>query len=290
MFKIGKDRKTVAFVKSLCITTLMVTGFLFSNELQAKTLEVANNTFTYFTAEEDDYYSILTSGNEDTVIKVYNKDRGVFVFDDNSGQNENACIYYKLEQGVTYDILVKTKDGEAKSLELHIDKGMPTSGYEQTNSETYLDYEKTNNCYTYMLGVYKNRDGSSFRVNGQNPGEMGGHSLLTSWLTDVDFVNMLVQNRINDVDGIKFYPIGEGEVAREGFYKVALVMTKKWDIHWYRQNADGTWSHKPGISPVRFVDWSGNTIYNPRLSNMGSYEEFVNFYEVENLNLPVTNS
>lgn len=169
-------------------------------------------------------------------------------------------------------------------LELHIDEGMPTSGFEQGNWSDYLgENESTNNCYTYMLGITKQKDGTPFRENGLNPGEMGGSSIRISWLLDASFVDMLIQNRVNSVDGIRLYPIAEGAVAREGFYKVALVMRKNWDIHWYRQNPDGSWSHKAGISPVRFEDWSGNSIQNPRLSDLGVYDEFVNFYELENL-------
>ena len=285
MFKIVGNKKIAKWSKRLLVSAVMLSGALWFNDVQAETIEVANNSYTRFTPTENTYYSILTRGNEDTIIKVYNKEKGIFIYDDNSGQNENACIYYKLEQGLTYDILVKTKDGKADKLILEIEKGMPTSGYEQTNWEVYKDYELTNNCYTYMLGVYRNVDGTPFRVNGKNPGELGGHSLMTSWLLDRDFVDMLVQNRVNSVDGFKMYPIEEGAVARDGFYKVALVLTPKYDIHWYRQNADGTWSHKPGTSPVRFVDWSNEIIYNPKQSDLGLYEEFVNFYEVENINL-----
>jgi hypothetical protein len=36
------------------------------------------------------------------------------------------------------------------------------------------------------------------------------------------------------------------------------------DYHWYRQDADKTWSHKPGLGPATNVDASGRIIYDPR--------------------------
>lgn len=70
---------------------------------------------------------------------------------------------------------------------------------------------------------------------------------------------------------------------KAGYYLVALVITSKpdgydaaddvfyWnDYHWYRQDEDGTWSHKPGYDTVRNVDASGNPITNPETANRSS--------------------
>ena len=63
---------------------------------------------------------------------------------------------------------------------------------------------------------------------------------------------------------------------RAGYYLVALVVTSKPDgydsvdgvvysndYHWYRQDDDGTWSHKPGHDVVRNVDAAKLPITNP---------------------------
>jgi hypothetical protein len=63
---------------------------------------------------------------------------------------------------------------------------------------------------------------------------------------------------------------------KPGYYLVALVVTSKStgydakddvfyrnDYHWYRQDDDGSWSHKPGHGVVRNVDAAGNPIDNP---------------------------
>jgi hypothetical protein len=46
-------------------------------------------------------------------------------------------------------------------------------------------------------------------------------------------------------------------------YKGAYVVDPDNTYHFYRQNKDGTWSHKPGISPITDVDSSKQKIYVP---------------------------
>jgi hypothetical protein len=61
------------------------------------------------------------------------------------------------------------------------------------------------------------------------------------------------------------------------------------DYHFYRQDSDGYWSHKPGATPVTRVDTTGRPIYDPMLaardnktSNL-NYERFCGY-----LLVPVT--
>lgn len=55
--------------------------------------------------------------------------------------------------------------------------------------------------------------------------------------------------------------------CKRGTYKVALVVDPKNDYHFYRQDSDGMWSHKPGGTKVTRVDASGRPIYNPELAD-----------------------
>jgi hypothetical protein len=81
-----------------------------------------------------------------------------------------------------------------------------------------------------------------------------------------------------------------GHKHDEGNYKVALIAgtfyTKQGipfkDYHWYRQNPDGTWSHKPGSSEVTNFDASEpkEVIYDPENADWGGYTEFMGFFEV----------
>ncbi len=72
-----------------------------------------------------------------------------------------------------------------------------------------------------------------------------------------------------------------------GSYKGAMVVDPGNTFHFYRQNADSTWSHKPGVLNVTNVDASGNPIYFPHLANRNykenkesgiNYTDFCGYY------------
>ena len=76
----------------------------------------------------------------------------------------------------------------------------------------------------------------------------------------------------------------------EGAYRVALFIYPGYDFHWYRQNPDGTWSHKLGSEPVTNCDFSGNIIYDPEESNRynvktcANYDTLIGYFYVTPLN------
>lgn len=51
-----------------------------------------------------------------------------------------------------------------------------------------------------------------------------------------------------------------------GTSKIAVVVDPKEDYHFYRQDSDGYWSHKPGSTAVRRTDAHGHLIYDPALA------------------------
>jgi len=59
--------------------------------------------------------------------------------------------------------------------------------------------------------------------------------------------------------------------AGQGWY-VALAVWPGVDFHWYRQDDNGCWSHKPGQTPVTNLDNSGTPITDPANCNRGDYE------------------
>lgn len=63
----------------------------------------------------------------------------------------------------------------------------------------------------------------------------------------------------------------------KGTRKVATVVDPKNDYHWYRQDADGYWSHKPGSTPVTNVDSTGRRIYDPQLASRHSSGSDLNY-------------
>ena len=65
--------------------------------------------------------------------------------------------------------------------------------------------------------------------------------------------------------------------------KIAVVVDPDQDYHFYRQDSDGYWSHKPGATKVTRLDTSGRPIYDPFLaardnkaSNL-NYEQFCGY-------------
>ena len=49
--------------------------------------------------------------------------------------------------------------------------------------------------------------------------------------------------------------------------KIALVVDEDEDYHFYRQDSNGNWSHKPGATDVTHIDATGRPIYDPQLAS-----------------------
>lgn len=137
------------------------------------------------------------------------------------------------------------------------------------------------NCYAYAL----NTKNHGF----MQPGQSEGHNFYN---TD-DYLSKDVLIDMVEIDsenyGFDFKPIGKFEQCDPGYYKVALVVDPDDDYHWYRQNYDGTWSHKPGGTNVTNLDNSNNVIYDPEICNRNSgylnYSEFYGFFQVNICNM-----
>lgn len=73
-----------------------------------------------------------------------------------------------------------------------------------------------------------------------------------------------------------------------------MVIAPGRDYHWYRQNTDGTWSHKSGMSPVKNLDSDNRIIYDPQTAArdvldfngafQGVYSSFIGYFAVTPLN------
>lgn len=165
---------------------------------------------------------------------------------------------------------------------------LPMSGYELryepeewNNSAAHLF-----NCYAYALDtkVY-----GGHRLGWFNPGDSNlaledyHRNVLCDYISQSAMEELVAEDAYNC--GFSFvHPIGAYDVCPAGTYKVALVLSTS-DYHWYRQNSDGTWSHKLAMDPVRNTDYSDEIIYDPRYADIdeGFGYEFVAFYAVSNL-------
>jgi hypothetical protein len=87
-----------------------------------------------------------------------------------------------------------------------------------------------------------------------------------------------------DISGVRKSTIDE--TCPHGTSKIALVVHPGEDYHFYRQDADGLWSHKDGSNKVKRYDAEGNIITNPETAARnyrpnGSflhYKDFCGFY------------
>ncbi len=71
-----------------------------------------------------------------------------------------------------------------------------------------------------------------------------------------------------------------------GSSKIAMVMHPGEDYHFFRQDADGWWSHKDGANPVKRYDAEREPIWNPKTAardyrpkgSFLNYRDFCGFY------------
>lgn len=121
---------------------------------------------------------------------------------------------------------------------------------------------KRNNCYNYT----NNKATNTFAQPGRGSGKVlsslscGGSGGVQPAATR---------------DGLRSVPTFKASIPK-GWY-TALVIWPGVDYHWYRQDTNGCWSHKPGQTPVRDVDNSGNKITDPRHANRGQYTIFCSY-------------
>lgn len=118
----------------------------------------------------------------------------------------------------------------------------------------------TNNCYSYALDDIDNGN-----FHGLQPGDAGGHPITSYADINLDYV---LQASISD-GRVKqpnlWNKLGFG---KKGYYSVYLVIDQGKDYHWYRQDKGGTWSHKPGITPVKNAGYFIGTPF----ANYGNYK------------------
>ena len=142
--------------------------------------------------------------------------------------------------------------------------GNPT--YEPDEWNDGGSIQGSNNCYSYAC---ESIDGVA-EERGAQPGLRSGEMINNLELETV--INAAVRD--GTVKKPNFWnKLGFG---KRDYYNVYLVVDDTGpiqDYHWYRQDSNGRWSHKPGLTPVTNLDASGRIIRNPARANRnyGSY-------------------
>ncbi len=117
-----------------------------------------------------------------------------------------------------------------------------------------------NNCYNYA----NNKRTDTYA----QPGRAGGSMYIT--------INCLNVVKAALADGLE--PTTASAIPPQGKTKIALVVASNLDYHWYRQDNNGNWSHKPGGTKVTNLDNSKKVITNPETANRGYYTLFCGYF------------
>ena len=157
--------------------------------------------------------------------------------------------------------------------------GSPISDWNVYNS---LPNKGSINCYAYAVGWPQNpvtmkNWNSFFPPRGAQPG------ILAKKNKDYYYSNELVPLMKDDATKVDmiFKDLSKPDAEIPvGTWKIAVTRNSNTgDYHLFRQNSDGSWSHKPGSSDVRNTDNDGNIIYDPRNAKT-NWNDFIGFYYV----------
>ncbi|SIS85813.1 hypothetical protein SAMN05421766_104423 [Zobellia uliginosa] len=132
------------------------------------------------------------------------------------------------------------------------------------NADSHV--RRNNNCYNYGRNWKTNTFAQPGRFSGQTAGAMSCSEVKAASLRD----------------GLKLRCdcLPQSEYPRR---LMALVIAPGVDYHWYRKQDGGFWGHKPGGTPAKNTDNSGNLITDPETCDRGSgstlnYTDFCDYF------------
>ena len=148
---------------------------------------------------------------------------------------------------------------------------------------------KSHNCFSYAMNAFDQNLIQMCQIHGNcrqrfhQPGAKSGDrfALNSTERRTCKVVEKLQQSDVPDLRKTTFY-----NRCPRGTSKIALVVDEGEDYHYYRQDADGMWSHKDGSNKVKRFDALKRPIFNPEYASrdyrwQGSdlnYEDFCGFY------------
>lgn len=129
-----------------------------------------------------------------------------------------------------------------------------------------------NNCYNYATNTV-----TSGRAQ---PGHASGMAKINRF-KDTTCPTML--KRAESDEGVFRYVEGVSLPLEENQTLMALVVAPGHDYHWYRRDANGSWSHKVGRGTPSDKDTSNKLIEDPELADRGFYTDFCGYFYTESL-------
>lgn len=149
----------------------------------------------------------------------------------------------------------------------------PMSGFEPPYQPTHWNKTKelreTHNCFAYAMNVNDPKQVTACRLDKNcnvpfhQPGSASGHpGFRTQKLkTCPDMVARL----LGDNPSMKMTTFENKCPPHTS--KIALVVDPDEDYHFFRQDSNGFWSHKPGGTAVTNLDANDTLIYDPALAS-----------------------
>ena len=161
----------------------------------------------------------------------------------------------------------------------------PLSGYEpKFNPDLYNKFsgiKDSENCFAYAFD-YRKLPKSCTKYKCDMPfTQPGSKSGYPGW-SDVKGKRCpdLVARLLGDVNGITMDNISTFEKKCPAQHsKIAVVVDEDEDYHFYRQDSNGYWSHKPGATSVTHIDGTGRPIYDPQLASRYYKDSGLNYNE-----------
>ncbi len=144
----------------------------------------------------------------------------------------------------------------------------PLSGWEPHYMPTLYNQTKkirtNHNCFAYAFDIMdppECKEGEDCRIPFHQPGYSAGYPKFSD--SGKKYCGDLLARLLGDMPWLRRTTFEKP--CPKGHSKIALVIDPENDYHFYRQDSNGLWSHKPGGMPVTNRDASGKLIYNPAL-------------------------
>ena len=168
---------------------------------------------------------------------------------------------------------VQKNDIFCKKHSLRCTRSSPLNGYEppyepeRWNSKKEL--RETHNCFAYAMNINDPKQVQACKISPDcnvpfhQPGSASGHPGFRSrrMKTCPDMIARL----LGDNPSMKMTTFTAKCPAHTS--KIALVVDPDEDYHFFRQDTNGLWSHKPGGTEVTNLDANGKLIYDPLLAS-----------------------
>lgn len=181
-------------------------------------------------------YTLPTNG--------YEPERELYVWNNNKTISKHNCYAY-----VADDIMAGIDTKPQPGKRYYIDK----SKFHKT-FKNYHEYQSYNDNSNYefhkkMLTYH---------------GEMESSALMNQTMNNINCDNVLKRIQL-DIPNLKL--VSKNDTCPNDHYKGYVAVHEGKDYHFWRQDQDGTWSHKPGGNYAVTTDADGCNIVNPSVSN-----------------------